>query len=76
VVDKIYNKKGKIMNYNIDEESVKKIVAVNNLLNELEVKGASNISILYNVMLTLQQVVKSIEDNSKNIKIDNSKKEE
>lgn len=64
------------MNYNIDEESVKKIVAVNNLLNELEVKGASNISILYNVMLTLQQVVKSIEDNSKNIKIDNSKKEE
>jgi hypothetical protein len=56
--------------YNIDEQSVKKLVEINNRLNLLEVKGASNISIVYTSMVLMQEVLAEIEKNTKNITID------
>jgi len=63
------------MLYQIDLESVKKLVETNSLLNQLEIRGISNISILYKSLLLLQEVMTDIEKNNVNnnaISIDNT----
>jgi len=61
--------------YKIESDTIQKIVTIQNLLNQLEVKGASNIGIMYNVLLGLQQVADEIEKSNKieTISIDNTK---
>lgn len=63
--------------YKISKESVQKLVDINNLLNQIEIRGISNISIMYNSFGLLQQVLKSIDDENKveekPIVIDNTK---
>jgi hypothetical protein len=62
--------------FKIDIESIKKIVEINNMLNQLEVKGASNVGILYNSMLILRQVIEEIDKQNppdKPIVVDNTK---
>jgi len=60
----------------IEEKTIEKFVGIQNLLNVLEVKGASNINIMYNVLLGLQQIAEDIEKANKvePINIDNTKK--
>lgn len=55
--------------YNIDEQSIKKIIEINRLLNLLEVKGASNISALYTIMVMNQEVIDEIRKNTTDITI-------
>ena len=61
--------------YQIDLESIQKLINVNNLLNELQVKGGQNINIMYTVLLSLQQVIQKIQEgNSEDkISVDNTK---
>jgi len=60
--------------YKIDTKSIKKLGDINNLLNQLEIRGISNISILYKSMLLLQEVVTEIDESNKDgIVIDNTK---
>lgn len=60
----------------IEEKTIEKFVGIQNLLNMLEVKGASNINIMYNVLLGLQQIADEIDKANKPepISIDNTKK--
>lgn len=48
--------------YKIDQESVNKLVELNNFLNRLEVRGAGNIEAMYSAMFLLKQVVEKIEE--------------
>jgi hypothetical protein len=60
----------------IDEESIKKLLDVNTSLNQLEVKGASNVQHMYNSMILLGQVIQKIQELNKvdnKIIIDNTK---
>jgi hypothetical protein len=62
--------------FKIDTESLKKLVEINNLLNKLEIRGISNIEITYNCMIKIQEIIKQIDDSSKNdqgIIIDNTR---
>ena len=61
--------------YKIESDTIQKIVTIQNLLNQLEVKGASNIGIMYNVLLGLQQIADEIEKTNRveAISIDNTK---
>lgn len=56
--------------YKIDEKSIKNLVEVNNLLNKLEIRGISNIEILYNCIYKIQETLKQIDEGG--IVIDNS----
>lgn len=60
----------------IEEKTIEKIVGVQNLLNMLEVKGASNINLMYNALLGMQQIAEELEKANKveSISIDNTKK--
>jgi predicted molibdopterin-dependent oxidoreductase YjgC len=62
--------------YKIESDTIQKIVAIQNLLNQLEVRGTSNVGIMYNVLLGLQQITDEIEKSNKfeTISIDNTKK--
>jgi hypothetical protein len=62
--------------YKIESDTIQKIVAIQNLLNQLEVRGTSNVGIMYNVLLGLQQITEEIEKSNKiePISIDNTKK--
>lgn len=54
----------------INQEILQKISNVNILLNQLEVRGANNIDILYHSLLLLQQSLQEIKDlNDKNIEL-------
>ena len=62
--------------FKIDEESTKKLLEINNLLNRLNLNGAQNVGILYNVFVMLQEVIQRIQDLNKpedGISIDNTK---
>ncbi len=48
--------------YEIDQESINKLLELNVQLNKLEVRGASNIETLYSCMLLLKQVVDKINE--------------
>jgi len=48
--------------YNLDFETFRKLVDVYNFLNQLEVKGLSNLQILYNSIYTLQEVVQKLNE--------------
>ena len=62
--------------YTLDEESVQRLVQVNNLLNSLEVRGAGNIDIMYNSMLLLQGVLQGLQAQVDGVVIDNTKEKE
>jgi hypothetical protein len=59
---------GKTIMYEIDQESVNKLWEINNFLNKLEIRGASNIEIIYNCMFLLKQVVEKINEIEENKK--------
>ena len=62
------------MLYQINLESLKKIIEINNLLNQVEVRGISNIGLLYKSLLLLQETLTDIEkNNNSGISIDNTK---
>jgi len=65
--------------YTIDNELLKKIVDAYNFLNQVEVKGISNLQLLHNGLFNLQEVVKSLNEQAniqqeKSVKVDNTKK--
>jgi hypothetical protein len=68
------------MSYKIEMQSIQKLIELNNLLNQLEIKGATNVSILFACLNNIQQVIQELEKNNKTnengINIDNTKKEE
>lgn len=51
--------------FQIDEESIRKLNNVWNLLGQIEVKGQQNVYIMYNAMALLQQSLAKIEELSK-----------
>ena len=60
--------------YQISLESLKKMVEMNNLLNQVEIRGISNIGFLYKSLLLLQEILTDIENNNNSgISIDNTK---
>ena len=60
--------------YKIDLETVKKLIDLNNWLNQLEVKGIQNLNFLTNSIIVVQQILKILEEqDNKSITIDNSK---
>ena len=62
------------MLYQINLESLKKIIEINNLLNQVEIRGISNIGLLYKSLLLLQETLTDIEkNNNSGISIDNTK---
>jgi methylthioribose-1-phosphate isomerase len=54
--------------YEIDQESINKLLELNNSLNKLEVRGAPNIEMMYNCMLLLKQVIEKINEIEENKK--------
>jgi hypothetical protein len=52
----------KTIMYEIDQESINKLLELNVQLNKLEIRGALNIETLYNCMLLLKQVVDKINE--------------
>lgn len=48
--------------YEIDQESINKLLELNVQLNKLEIKGALNVETLYSCMLLLKQVVDKINE--------------
>jgi len=67
--------------YTIDNETLKKIVETHNFLNQVEVKGISNLQLLYNGLFNLQEVIKNLNEQAniqqkKSVKVDNTKKGE
>jgi hypothetical protein len=62
---------------NISQESIKKLIDINTLLNQVEIKGVTNINIMYNSLIMLNQVLQQIQDDNKEqvqgITIDNTK---
>ena len=61
--------------YNIEAQSIQKLVEINKLLNILEVKGATNVSALYTSMVMMQEVLNQVENSTKNIVIDGTRGE-
>ncbi len=60
--------------YKITLDSAKKIADAYNLLNQLEIRGISNVSLLYSSMVSLQQILQELEKQNKDdIVIDNTK---
>ncbi len=63
----------------IDQDSVNKFLELNNLLNNLEIRGNTNIQIMYQSILILQQILQKLQELNKKeedgIVIDNTKKE-
>jgi len=54
--------------YEIDQESINKLLELNNSLNKLEVRGAPNIETMFNCMLLLKQVIEKINEIEENKK--------
>lgn len=48
--------------YNLDFETFKKLVDTYNMLNQLEVKGMSNLQSLYNSIFILQQIIQQLNE--------------
>ena len=61
--------------YNLDLENVKKLIEINNWLNQIEVKGIQNLNFLTSSIITLQQVLKKLEEEEKGLVVDNTKEE-
>ena len=59
--------------FSIDSESIQKIADIYNLLNQLEIRGISNISIVYKSMISIKEVLTKIDENNNKIIIDNTK---
>ena len=64
--------------YKITIESVQKISEIQQLINNVEVKGMMNISIMYKTMALLQEIIEELQKNKQDqgITIDNTKEEE
>jgi hypothetical protein len=58
--------------YQLNTESVQKIVEINRLLNEIEVKGSS-VSKLYGAMIFMQDIINDLQKQSQGIVVDNTK---
>ena len=57
-------------------ESVKKIFEVQNLMNNVEIKGMSNIAVMYKAMLLMQEITIELQEDmatDNGITIDNTK---
>jgi hypothetical protein len=48
--------------YKIDSESIDKLLKINALLNQLEIKGNNNINILYTIMISMNQVLQKVQE--------------
>jgi hypothetical protein len=48
--------------YKIDSESIDKLLKINALLNQLEIKGNNNINILYAIMISMNQVLQKVQE--------------
>ena len=52
--------------YQLKIEQVQSLIEINNLLNQLEIKGRNNVAIMYNVMATLQQILQELKNSENN----------
>jgi hypothetical protein len=59
--------------YQLNAESVQKLVEINKLLELIEVKGYSNVGILYSAMTHMQDVLTELQKQSQGIVVDNTK---
>ena len=61
--------------YNLNLEFAQKIVGIYNALNQLDVRGMSNLGIVYTSLLELQKIIQELEkqNSMQEIKIDNTK---
>lgn len=61
--------------YNLNLESAQRIVSIYNALNQLDVRGMSNLGIVYTSLLELQKIIQELEkqNSMQEIKIDNTK---
>jgi hypothetical protein len=59
--------------YTIDTESIQKLFELAKQLNMLEVRGASNINVMYKSMTLLEEVLSNIKKSSTDIVVDNTK---
>jgi hypothetical protein len=65
--------------YSLDFETLKKLVDIYNLMNQIEVKGLSNAQILFSSLSSLQQILQELNSQPQNmeqIKIPENKKGE
>jgi hypothetical protein len=63
------------MFYKLDDQSFKKLMEINNVLNQIEIKGQTNVIYMANVFAFLNQVINYAEVNKdEGIIIDNTKK--
>jgi hypothetical protein len=65
--------------YTIDLETLKKLVDAYNFLNQVEVKGVTNLQYLYNGLYNLQKIIEDlnkqqVNQKEKGIEVDNTKK--
>jgi Ribonuclease G/E len=61
--------------FKITEESVRKLAEINNLMNQLEIRGISNAGLVYKTGVLIQEIILDLDKNNKEeIIIDNTKK--
>ncbi len=48
--------------YKLDIDSAKKLVEINNMLNQIEVKGFQNLNYLGGAIISLQQIIQKLEE--------------
>ena len=61
--------------YKIELETLRKLVDINNWLNQIEVKGMQNLQLLSTSIVSIQQILQKIDDENKDkqIIVDNTK---
>ena len=59
--------------FSIDSESIQRLADVYNLLNQLEIRGISNIGIVYKSMISIKEILEKIDENNNKIVINNTK---
>jgi len=51
--------------YKIELETLRKLVDINNWLNQIEVKGMQNLQLLSTSIVSIQQILQKIDDENK-----------
>ena len=59
--------------YQLNTEQIQKLIEINKMLNLLEIRGPSNVSMVYKVMILMDEILGQLQNQSNGISIDTTK---
>jgi len=59
--------------YQLNTEQIQKLIEINKMLNLLEIRGPSNVSMVYKAMILMDEVLGQLQNQPNGISIDTTK---